>query len=639
MDWKAGHKRVCADLAAAAAGASAPTPGSGSGSGTPAPPPTPPVAGGASASASAGAGAGAGPSGAAGEAAPDPRSLPIVVAVPLSSTAPPKGISYLTLAPLSSVLRCVRCGLATYASKDEQAEHWTLHSRSCCAPDAGAVSKLGLVETVDEIDRVIERLYTDRSKSGPMHMALLTRRLRTCFDLRMPDPANMMDLRVHTSARSRIAAPQPFSDNFYKRLWASPGMPELLLFAEDLLTDYARALRAAFPLGKPDSLARVTLLPAGSALRIAADALERRREEAMDDSNSAYKFAYFYFNLLVGSAVQASPTDNSAHDGLGTMRMLPFSMAAARRAFDLWLTKEVRDCCMDALGPACSLAITFIKKHEAGRGPAEIAPGLPLDQVVLAALDEVSRHGMATMYAQYLLKMASDSSQAQWMEVPVARRALVAITLADRSSGDLEDSKKYRVVARFPSSGVGAGTGGEVRQTFSGLVAALRTLLVRVCGGADSAARVEAWRAAAGGKDLVPLGHCYSGRAFFSYLLRMGKGSVSGAEAALGVDAPSFDAAKVDMTSALECWNGLVFPSQLTHSSSPTERAGAFEKMECFRQVQEPAMFEKFASNWRVSATVAGRGDGAAASVAGAGSGAGSGGGGGKKGKGKKGKH
>ena len=79
----------------------------------------------------------------------------------------------------------------------------------------------------------------------------------------------------------------------------------------------------------------------------------------------------------------------------------------------------------------------------------------------------------------------------------------------DRSSGDLEDSKKYRVVARFPSSGVGAGTGGEVRQTFSGLVAALRTLLVRVCGGADSAARVEAWRAAAGGKDLVPLGHCY----------------------------------------------------------------------------------------------------------------------------------
>ncbi len=119
---------------------------------------------------------------------------------------------------------------------------------------------------LSEIDRVIERLYTDRSKSGPMHMALLTRRLRTCFDLRMPDPANMMDLRVHTSARSRIAAPQPFSDNFYKRLWASPGMPELLLFAEDLLTDYARALRAAFPLGKPDSLARVTLLPAGSAV-------------------------------------------------------------------------------------------------------------------------------------------------------------------------------------------------------------------------------------------------------------------------------------------------------------------------------------------------------------------------------------
>ena len=62
---------------------------------------------------------------------------------------PPKGISYATLAPLTAVLRCTRCGLATYGSKEEQKAHWALHSRSCCLPDPDGVAKLSLVQTVE----------------------------------------------------------------------------------------------------------------------------------------------------------------------------------------------------------------------------------------------------------------------------------------------------------------------------------------------------------------------------------------------------------------------------------------------------------------------------------------------------------
>ena len=94
------------------------------------------------------------------------------------------------------------------------------------------------------------------------------------------------------------------------------------------------------------------------------------------------------------------------------------------------------------------------------------------------------------------------------MEVSVARRAVVAVTLADKSSGSLEDASLYADMSRYSSEFLRRDNEWEKRETFAGLVAALRALLVVVCGGSDGATRMEVWDAAAG-QDLVPLGHCY----------------------------------------------------------------------------------------------------------------------------------
>ena len=281
--------------------------------------------------------------------------------------------------------RCTRCLTAWYSSRDAQRAHWKLHKSVCQPPDETAGSAMHFRELFLRVKASVKR-------GGDANLAVLLRRLTYAWADEDEDDDDAMEeaeMQLHTLARGIIfGGPQ-----LPLKLWSCPGMPEFALSGFDLLQPDERLKAKHFPLGLPGVLAIKNQLQ-GEELTIANKIMEMEETHCWGERNSAYEMCYFFFGLLVGSAIQGRSSFTSIHDGVGELREGPVAEAATRRVLELWLHPGVRRSCGDALAPGPSFAVTAIRSYiMAGRDPGApdlLAPGLAKDtnSFILCDLDK-----------------------------------------------------------------------------------------------------------------------------------------------------------------------------------------------------------------------------------------------------------
>jgi hypothetical protein len=162
---------------------------------------------------------------------------------------------------------------------------------------------------------------------------------------------------LHTMARTFSNQPPGSYDKTYDAIWAVPGMADFLL-NQSLVTPGMAKVRELYPNGWHHD-----------------DLTEAKKEEVLDLTNksdlSCHNFAFWYYNILVRTVVVSRPTGSSIHDGRGWVRKVEREApqcpvrAAAKRAMALWYDSDVRQCCGDALAPACSLCLTLLMRCRA----------------------------------------------------------------------------------------------------------------------------------------------------------------------------------------------------------------------------------------------------------------------------------
>ena len=117
--------------------------------------------------------------------------------------------------------KCSRCGLASYTSREAQRAHWKVHKQVCGKPDLARVGAMDAAQCVAALQpMVIGSLGKDS--------AAVIYRLGVLLKSGEVEGAEGVGMAIHTLARAfgpdegRMAAA-------HARLWAVPGMPQLLL--------------------------------------------------------------------------------------------------------------------------------------------------------------------------------------------------------------------------------------------------------------------------------------------------------------------------------------------------------------------------------------------------------------------------
>lgn len=263
-------------------------------------------------------------------------------------------------------LMCARCKATWYSSREAQRAHWRLHKKTCRALSDAETAAIAGASLGEVRARIARQLHGDFDAT----LRPWIERLRELLDGGADEDGNA-EMEIHTLARSLIFHGD---DGYFDALWAAPGMASLLATGDWLLNDAERKVKRAFPDGLPTDEAVDAM--DGDDKVVGEILLER---DGGGGRTGAYKFCYFYFNLVVASAVHAGPTMSSAHDGRGRLRNGAVSEVALARALDLWSCPLVRECCGDALAPGCSLALTAADAGLGGSGA----------RLVRAALDEL----------------------------------------------------------------------------------------------------------------------------------------------------------------------------------------------------------------------------------------------------------
>ena len=299
---------------------------------------------------------------------------------------------------------------------------------------------------------------------------------------------------------------------------------------------------------------------------------------------------------------------------------------------ELWLDPFVRKTCGDAINAAPGLAMTLLKRghvHDpAGAAarvtaglqpvaaPGELAPGLPLDGLVLAAAREIEDGGVASSKAAELLRVVSgylraagpgaaavaadrplDSDAAVLIAMRgmgLARRAALALAIA--SEPDYEVESWGGMGARMAARGGEDGPGKAVLECFR-----LTLQAACVCGGPGECVRLM--QAAAAGvwldddadmrdddDNVIPLcavGRMSHGRAALQWCLRLCSVADAAPDAAL-------DATAVmrDVPSAVRGYHDAGLPNKT--GATAAARAAADEKLLCLNLVQPPDVAEKY---------------------------------------------
>jgi hypothetical protein len=476
-----------------------------------------------------------------------------------------------TLAPESAPLpdgasplkRCGGCRGAWYSSPAAQRAHWAMHKATYRPPDAARVGRMPLQAVASAaLKQLVGQTPIDE------HLALLLRRLRALLDAGGGDEDDDVEMTIHGAARGLIFEPDtPATDAAHERLWSAPGVATLLLAGDDLLSDSARAWRAAFPLGKPSLEACDMLLSPEDAAT--AEALNEADDASGGARSGAYVFCYLYYNIILAAAVAGSSSGWSVHDGVGTLRSGRMADAAARRALSLWLDPSVRESCGDALAPAPSFALTYVTARGAAAGPGELAPGVCVAACVSACVSELSEGSAAGRYVRRLLAhVLAHATRATWAQVALQTRARLLLELV---TSLVERTFSTQGFDRDPAAGPQA-----------------EKLLLRVLccvSGEDAEAAAEegagearwaVWRAAADGRALCAPGRQADARAFaHSRLLR---------HAGAGSAAPQ------EVGAALAAWRDAQWPR-----FAPPGDADAAHKLACYAAVMEPRLYDSWA--------------------------------------------
>ena len=405
----------------------------------------------------------------------------------------------------AALLRCSRCKGVYYRTPEGQKKNWKVHKTTCKERDVTMVTALDLPATWIKIrDQLIHGVIDE-------NFGLLLEHLRDHWD-KLPNTPNSKDYdevegEMHGTSRNLIFMQDtPRISKFHEMMWAAPGVADFFCCQEDLVNTTIRRQRVIFPLGMPSADGVKTVLASHpNTQEIARDLM---MEESTAMSSGIFKFCYLHYNLLLACALQGKPSRDSVNDGFGTLRTGVIAEAAIARCLELWLDEAARLSCGDAMAPAFSFAISFIKERSSRAGPGELAPGLPCDGVLKACLQEILEHGHASVHAITLIQMIAGlpkKGRDPWNSMSIERRADVAILLAEAiscSSGELVDS---------------LGPNGKTTVW----VLKLDSILDAVCSKTSAGLRMQVWRTAACGADLCAIGRLDNGRAFFRYMLML----------------------------------------------------------------------------------------------------------------------
>lgn len=427
--------------------------------------------------------------------------------------------------PGATWLRCSKCEDAWYTSKEEQASHWHIHRRTCCAPDAAGVERLDARGCVEALQASITAVF-DGKPARSLHLSRIIRRMRTLLDRseaaqiekgmseesrlppggflsRMlgglrgggdPDSAYLEHEGQKAVRGLRGLPPSRESDNLFAVLWGAPGMAELMM-SEDMLSELDRECHASFPDGLPaDPLDD----SAQEALRLRFDA----RYNARGRLNSAgAQFAWTFYTLLGASAIATtSVSHSSVHDGVGTLRSGPVASAAARRTAELWMRSATRDCCGDAVasGPGAILTIIEGTARPSGSAPlgAELAPGVSVDALASACFESTVSAPGAKYAVRLLTRIASEPARWAGLSTPVRGRAVCKLLQSFGSGSELQvmgpsAERDWATTPKYP--------------------------ILAAASGASHKERIAVWSAAASYAQRCPYPDT---AAFFHYLLR-----------------------------------------------------------------------------------------------------------------------
>ena len=256
--------------------------------------------------------------------------------------------------------RCSGCGIVHYKTPAWQRQHWKLHKKVCGKPDFARIGALSAEQCAAELDAQLTRGRLTKD------LAALVYRVRHLLKGDDADEdatdGGELGLALHTMTRIH-GLPEVALSALYASIWAAPGMAHLLLL-EEHTSRASRAMAAAVAAAAPGEI---------------DDELEYRLDYARCSDTGASELAFLTFNLLVRTAVGGvQPSHTSTSDGAGVLRKTPIAVAAARRAVQLWMDPEVRNCCGDALAPAASFVVTLTAVPSTlESGPIEAARGRP----------------------------------------------------------------------------------------------------------------------------------------------------------------------------------------------------------------------------------------------------------------------
>ena len=341
----------------------------------------------------------------------------------------------------SRLSSCSRCKLTNYKDATAQKSAWKIHKMYCremTPSDKSFIDDLSLSETSNELKKILS-FSSATSKSQVSHCAVyLLLHIRKLLDANADDPGSV-ELALHAMCRSLI-----FCDSrTVQVVWNMPGMANYLMNSdqEDLLNEEGRFTKEHL-----DGISKEPGVPSEEWIDsvYAHDEEKCKRLKDLDlqlyhigqktcfRAPSSMKICYAYYNLIVAAAVQCRPSMSSVHDGVGKLRLddgsdnVLLTIAALRRAMQLWADNFVRGGCGDAMAPAASLAFTaiqeFAKYASSNHHPkhyfvsqlleSELIPGLDIAELVSTTLSEYDEGGASVKYSgdclEYLAKHSKD---------------------------------------------------------------------------------------------------------------------------------------------------------------------------------------------------------------------------------------
>ena len=144
--------------------------------------------------------------------------------------------------------RCTRCRCAWYTSAHEQRANWLVHKEVCQRPEYERIAKLTAAECIEELKQQGLQKQGSTKPGSFLHncdhnTAALLEQL---FDIirrdsdawtGRGDAESNKDMRriLHTFSRTLVEEGEDGEDvlePYYERVWACPGMPQLLHFTD-----------------------------------------------------------------------------------------------------------------------------------------------------------------------------------------------------------------------------------------------------------------------------------------------------------------------------------------------------------------------------------------------------------------------